>query len=243
MTFLSITDTPGIANPTLIESLQEKAQAALEEYLRPNHNNHANRFGKLLLRLPALRLIRPITIETLFFSRAGVNNSVDNIVGSMLLFGSNGPPNAPYLNGGNQNGSHVNGGFGMGGVNVNSSNNPIGNMSSSSFFNNNNFFNMANSNGGIGVNIGGFPNGLPHGMSSVQMQLSSTGIPHGLGVGGINVNPLFASNGQINSNVGPMNSANQIQTARSPSLQTPSENQRTKSPTAMPGKPNGSPQR
>ena len=81
-------DTPGISNPQLIENLQEKAQAALEEYLRQQHPSQASRFGKLLLRLPALRLIRPGLIENLFFSRMIGNYSVESLLSGMLMSGN-----------------------------------------------------------------------------------------------------------------------------------------------------------
>eukprot|EP00794_Sanderia_malayensis_P010277 gene10277-11333_t len=81
-------DTPNISNPHLIENLQEKAQAALEEYLRQHHPNQGSRFGKLLLRLPALRLIRPPAIECLFFARMIGNYSVENLLSGMLLSGN-----------------------------------------------------------------------------------------------------------------------------------------------------------
>ncbi|XP_065059460.1 nuclear receptor subfamily 2 group F member 1-B-like isoform X2 [Rhopilema esculentum] len=81
-------DTPGISNPQLIENLQEKAQAALEEYLRQQHPSQSSRFGKLLLRLPALRLIRPGAIEGIFFSRMIGNYSVENLLSGMLMSGN-----------------------------------------------------------------------------------------------------------------------------------------------------------
>lgn len=77
-----------ISNPQLIENLQEKAQAALEEYLRQQYPSQASRFGKLLLRLPALRLIRPGVIEGLFFSRMIGNYSVENLLSGMLMSGN-----------------------------------------------------------------------------------------------------------------------------------------------------------
>ena len=83
-----ILDTPGISNPQLIENLQEKAQAALEEYLRQQHPSQSSRFGKLLLRLPALRLIRPAVIEGLFFSRMIGNYSIENLLSGMLMSGN-----------------------------------------------------------------------------------------------------------------------------------------------------------
>lgn len=62
-------------------------------------SNYANRFGKLLLRLPALSLIRPNTIESLFFSRVVGNHNMDSLVGSMLIYGGNSNNNMPIING------------------------------------------------------------------------------------------------------------------------------------------------
>ena len=53
--------TQGIQNPSLVETLQERAQQALEDYIseRSDRNHHFSlRYGKLLLRLPALSLLR-----------------------------------------------------------------------------------------------------------------------------------------------------------------------------------------
>jgi len=90
---LSSLDSPGIGNPALIESLQEKAQIALEDYLRHHSSTHfSNRYGKLLLRLPALSLLRPGTIESMFFPDLFGENTIDSFVGSVLVCGQQTSP-------------------------------------------------------------------------------------------------------------------------------------------------------
>lgn len=54
-----IPDACGLSDVAHIESLQEKAQCALEDYCRTQYPNQPIRFGKLLLRLPSLRMVSP----------------------------------------------------------------------------------------------------------------------------------------------------------------------------------------
>lgn len=62
-------DACGLSDVAHIESLQEKSQCALEEYCRSQYPNQPIRFGKLLLRLPSLRMVSPAVsnILTIFF--------------------------------------------------------------------------------------------------------------------------------------------------------------------------------
>lgn len=57
--FVLSTDACGLSDVAHIESLQEKSQCALEEYCRIQYPNQPIRFGKLLLRLPSLRMVSP----------------------------------------------------------------------------------------------------------------------------------------------------------------------------------------
>ncbi|KAK1784864.1 hypothetical protein P4O66_018303, partial [Electrophorus voltai] len=66
---LFTTDACGLSDVAHIESLQEKSQCALEEYVRSQYPNQPTRFGKLLLRLPSLRTVSSSVIEQLFFVR------------------------------------------------------------------------------------------------------------------------------------------------------------------------------
>uniref|UniRef100_A0A8C6LMN5 Nuclear receptor subfamily 2, group F, member 2 n=1 Tax=Nothobranchius furzeri TaxID=105023 RepID=A0A8C6LMN5_NOTFU len=66
---LFTTDACGLSDVAHVESLQEKSQCALEEYVRSQYPNQPTRFGKLLLRLPSLRTVSSSVIEQLFFVR------------------------------------------------------------------------------------------------------------------------------------------------------------------------------
>ncbi|XP_066916650.1 COUP transcription factor 1-like [Clytia hemisphaerica] len=78
-------DTPRISNATLIEHLQDKAQTELEDYLRQNPSHPFScRYGKLLLRLPALSLIQADTMETMFFDGNLGNFSVVSFIRSII---------------------------------------------------------------------------------------------------------------------------------------------------------------
>lgn len=65
--FLIILDACGLSDVAHIESLQEKAQCALEDYCRTQYPNQPIRFGKLLLRLPSLRMVSPAVSCCLVF--------------------------------------------------------------------------------------------------------------------------------------------------------------------------------
>lgn len=174
----------------MIENLQEKAQAALEEYLRQQHPSQASRFGKLLLRLPALRLIRPGVIEGLFFSRMIGNYSVENLLSGMLMSGNSfnsaycGTNNTGMVNnlGGTGCGMTLNGNIGTvpctmpaqisnfsnmqlnGNVGMPSVNQMSGLGTSQSF--------AGNMNGLGGTGISNSINGLQNMMSNVPLQFS-----------------------------------------------------------------------
>ncbi|XDA85710.1 hypothetical protein R6Z07F_015467 [Ovis aries] len=66
---LFTSDACGLSDVAHVESLQEKSQCALEEYVRSQYPNQPTRFGKLLLRLPSLRTVSSSVIEQLFFVR------------------------------------------------------------------------------------------------------------------------------------------------------------------------------
>ena len=68
-----------------MEGLQERTQCALEDYIRTQYPNQPTRFGKLLLRLPSLRLIRPGTVEGLFFPPIGLGNTVESALNELLV--------------------------------------------------------------------------------------------------------------------------------------------------------------
>ena len=68
-----------------MESLQERTQCALEDYIRSQYSNQPMRYGKLLLRLPSLRLIRPDAVENLFFSRLSMGMTLESVLNDFLV--------------------------------------------------------------------------------------------------------------------------------------------------------------
>ena len=91
---LFTSDACGLSDNNHIESLQEKAQCALEEYVRSQYPNQPTRFGKLLLRLPSLRTVSAQVIEQLFFVRLVGKTPIETLIRDMLLSG--GSFNWPY---------------------------------------------------------------------------------------------------------------------------------------------------
>uniref|UniRef100_A0A8U7NK61 Uncharacterized protein n=1 Tax=Corvus moneduloides TaxID=1196302 RepID=A0A8U7NK61_CORMO len=80
----------GIA-PTSIPFLPqtpEKAQVALTEYVRSQYPSQPQRFGRLLLRLPALRAVPAALISQLFFMRLVGKTPIETLIRDMLLSGS-----------------------------------------------------------------------------------------------------------------------------------------------------------
>jgi len=95
MCILCVADACGISDVTHVESIQEKSQCALEEYVRTQYPGQATRFGKLLLRLPSLRTISAQVIEQLFFVRLVGKTPIETLIRDMLLSG--GSFNWPYM--------------------------------------------------------------------------------------------------------------------------------------------------
>ncbi|KAF1407636.1 Nuclear receptor subfamily 2 group F member 1-A, partial [Spheniscus magellanicus] len=92
---LKCSDACGLSDAAHIESLQEKSQCALEEYVRSQYPNQPSRFGKLLLRLPSLRTVSSSVIEQLFFVRLVGKTPIETLIRDMLLSGSS--FNWPYM--------------------------------------------------------------------------------------------------------------------------------------------------
>lgn len=86
--FLYLTDACGLTDPAHVESLQEKAQVALTEYERLQYPNQPQRFGRLLLRLPALRAVPANLISQLFFMRLVGKTPIETLIRDMQLSGS-----------------------------------------------------------------------------------------------------------------------------------------------------------
>lgn len=85
---ISLADACGLSDPAHVESLQEKAQVALTEYVRSQYPSQPQRFGRLLLRLPALRAVPAALISQLFFMRLVGKTPIETLIRDMLLSGS-----------------------------------------------------------------------------------------------------------------------------------------------------------
>lgn len=92
---LLLPDAMGLSDVAHVESIQEKSQCALEEYVRNQYPNQPNRFGRLLLRLPSLRIVSSPVIEQLFFVRLVGKTPIETLLRDMLLSGSS--YNWPYM--------------------------------------------------------------------------------------------------------------------------------------------------
>ncbi|XP_005991702.1 nuclear receptor subfamily 2 group F member 5 [Latimeria chalumnae] len=88
-------DAVGVSDLAHVESIQEKSQCALEEYVRNQYPNQPSRFGRLLLRLPSLRIVSSPIIEQLFFVRLVGKTPIETLIRDMLLSGSS--LNWPYM--------------------------------------------------------------------------------------------------------------------------------------------------
>lgn len=78
-------DHPGIANPKQVEKFQEKAVAELKEYESSMYPDYTpDRFSKLLLKLPTLRLLNSSIMEELFFAGLIGNVQIDSIIPYIL---------------------------------------------------------------------------------------------------------------------------------------------------------------
>ena len=64
---ISLAETGGLGDFHPVEMLQDQAQCILGEYVRSRHPRQPTRFGRLLLAIPLLRMIRPVTVENFFF--------------------------------------------------------------------------------------------------------------------------------------------------------------------------------
>ena len=63
----NLAETGGLADFHPVEMLQDQAQCILGDYVRSRHPRQPTRFGRLLLAIPLLRMIRPSTVENFFF--------------------------------------------------------------------------------------------------------------------------------------------------------------------------------
>ncbi|XP_046890779.1 nuclear receptor subfamily 2 group C member 1 [Hypomesus transpacificus] len=77
-------DHPGIDNTLQIERFQEKAFMELQDYVTRTYPEDSYRLSKLLLRLPALRLMSATVTEELFFAGLIGNVQIDSIIPYIL---------------------------------------------------------------------------------------------------------------------------------------------------------------
>ncbi|XP_029412907.1 nuclear receptor subfamily 2 group C member 2 isoform X2 [Nannospalax galili] len=77
-------DHPGLAGTSQIEKFQEKAQMELQDYVQKTYSEDTYRLARILVRLPALRLMSSNITEELFFTGLIGNVSIDSIIPYIL---------------------------------------------------------------------------------------------------------------------------------------------------------------
>ncbi|XP_075456519.1 nuclear receptor subfamily 2 group C member 1 isoform X2 [Ascaphus truei] len=77
-------DHPGLENVSHIEKLQEKAYMEFQDYVTKTYPDDTYRLSRLLLRLPALRLMSAAITEELFFAGLIGNVQIDSIIPYIL---------------------------------------------------------------------------------------------------------------------------------------------------------------
>ncbi|XP_064032008.1 COUP transcription factor 1-like [Pogoniulus pusillus] len=81
-------DAVGLSEPGQVAALQERAQLALQAHVRRQRPGQPSRFGRLLLRLPALRRLPGHSLQRLFFSHLLGETPVETLIRDMLLAGA-----------------------------------------------------------------------------------------------------------------------------------------------------------
>ena len=88
--YFSFVDCPVLKNPKQVEQLQEKAHRSLKHYVENMHPRNPERFAKILLRLPATRMLTQRAAEELFFSpligTVKIESIMKNIISNSLSF-------------------------------------------------------------------------------------------------------------------------------------------------------------
>ncbi|XP_030640307.1 nuclear receptor subfamily 2 group C member 2 [Chanos chanos] len=77
-------DHPGQSNSSQIEKFQEKAQMELQDYVQKTYPEDTYRLARILMRLPALRLMSSSITEELFFTGLIGNVPIDSIIPYIL---------------------------------------------------------------------------------------------------------------------------------------------------------------
>ncbi|MBN3326584.1 NR2C2 protein, partial [Atractosteus spatula] len=77
-------DHPGLSSTNQIEKFQEKAQMELQDYVQKTYPDDTYRLARILMRLPALRLMSSGITEELFFTGLIGNVPIDSIIPYIL---------------------------------------------------------------------------------------------------------------------------------------------------------------
>ncbi|KTF78652.1 hypothetical protein cypCar_00044067 [Cyprinus carpio] len=77
-------DHPGLSSCSQIEKFQEKAEMELQDYVQKTYPDDTYRLARILLRLPALRLMSSSITEELFFTGLIGNVPIDSIIPYIL---------------------------------------------------------------------------------------------------------------------------------------------------------------
>uniref|UniRef100_UPI00398F1579 nuclear receptor subfamily 2 group C member 2-like n=2 Tax=Pristiophorus japonicus TaxID=55135 RepID=UPI00398F1579 len=77
-------DHPGLNNTSQIAKFQDKAQMELQDYVQTTYPEDNYRLARILLRLPALRLMNSSITEELFFTGLIGNVQIDSIIPYIL---------------------------------------------------------------------------------------------------------------------------------------------------------------
>ncbi|XP_072438915.1 nuclear receptor subfamily 2 group C member 2-like isoform X2 [Chiloscyllium punctatum] len=80
----AITDHPGLNSTSQIGKFQGKAQMELQDYVQKTYPEDSYRLARILLRLPALRLMNSSITEELFFTGLIGNVQIDSIIPYIL---------------------------------------------------------------------------------------------------------------------------------------------------------------
>ena len=80
---IRFSETLGLTDLHPVEMLQDQAQCILGDYVRTRYQRQPTRFGRLLLAIPLLRMIRTSTIEMLFFKETVGDASVIRLLHDM----------------------------------------------------------------------------------------------------------------------------------------------------------------
>ncbi|XP_024086139.1 nuclear receptor subfamily 2 group E member 1-like [Cimex lectularius] len=78
-------ETPGLVDVQPVEMLQDQAQCILNDYVRGRYARQPTRFGRLLLMIPGLKVIRQSTIERLFFRETIGDIPIHRLLGDMYV--------------------------------------------------------------------------------------------------------------------------------------------------------------